>query len=187
MPTTPRTRPTQTREVRGLRARSRGALLLLLTLSLSSSAVVFAAPPALVAGAAAPAFQLPARSGTAALDSLRGDVVLVDFWASWCGPCRQSFPWLAELQKRLQSRGLRVVAVNLDKSRAAADQFLARYEVPFTVAFDPAGATAERYGVRAMPTSVLVDRAGRVVRVHAGFEAARAADWAAAIEAECAK
>lgn len=169
-----------------MRARSRSALLFLLSLSCSSVAGS-ATPPAPVPGAAAPAFRLPARTGTVALDSLRGRVVLVDFWASWCGPCGQSFPWLADLQKRLESRGLTIVAVSLDKSRSAADAFLARRDAPFTIAFDPAGVTAEAFGVRAMPTSVLVDRAGRVVRVHPGFDVAHAPEWAAAIEAECAK
>lgn len=170
-----------------MRARSRSVLLLLSSWLLSASVAASAAPAPLAAGAVAPAFRLPARTGTAVLDSLRGQVVLVDFWASWCGPCRQSFPWLGDLQKRLAPRGLVVVAIDLDKSRAAADAFLARYEAPFTVAFDPAGGTAEAYGVRAMPTSVLLDRAGRVVRVHPGFDAAHAGEWVAAIEAECAR
>ena len=170
-----------------MRARRRGALLLLLSLSLPWSVPVSAAPPASLAGTPAPAFRLPGRSSEVALDSLRGRVVLVDFWASWCGPCRQSFPWLAALQKRLESRGLTVVAIDLDKSRPAADAFLARFETPFTVAFDPSGGTAEAYGVRAMPTSVLLDRGGKVVALHRGFEAAHAAAWAATIEAECAR
>jgi len=119
----------------------------------------------------APRFDLPARAGSVSLDSLRGKVVLVDFWASWCGPCRASFPWLREMSDRYGPKGLAVVAIDLDKDRKAADAFLEEFPAPFTVAFDPAGRTAEAFGVRAMPTSFLVDRAGRVVYAHAGFDA----------------
>lgn len=139
----------------------------------------------LAPGEAAPAFALPGRSGAVALDSLKGHVVLLDFWASWCGPCRQSFPWMAAVQESLAARGLRVVAVNLDKERGPAEAFLARYPVPFAVAFDPGGATAERYGVRAMPTSVLVGRDGKVLLVHAGFDPRTAGAYERSIEEAC--
>ncbi len=119
---------------------------------------------------AAPAFVLPARTGgTASLDSLRGKVVLVDFWASWCGPCRQSFPWMASMAQRYGAKGLTVVAINLDKEREDAEVFLSRFPAPFAIAFDPAGKTAEAYKVNAMPTSFLVDRTGTIVYSHAGF------------------
>ncbi len=119
----------------------------------------------------APAFVLPARTGTVALDSLRGKVVLVDFWASWCGPCRSSFPWMAAMSERYGAKGLTIVAINLDKDRSLADAFLEKFPAPFTVAFDPSGRTAEAFGVAAMPTSFLVDRSGAVVYAHAGFDA----------------
>lgn len=153
--------------------------------------LLFAPHPALAKGSApspgdpAPGFALPGRTAPVTLDSLRDRVVLLDFWASWCGPCRQSFPWMASLQESLGTRGLRVVAVNLDKERALADAFLAEHPAPFAVAFDPEGATAGRYGVRAMPTSVLVGRDGKILLVHPGFDARTAGEYRHAIEEAC--
>lgn len=122
---------------------------------------------------AAPAFKLPTLTGTVSLDSLRGQVVYLDFWASWCGPCRASFPWMTGLDKKYRSRGLRIVAVNLDKDRALADAFLADYAAPFTIAFDPKGNTAEAYGVSAMPSSFVIGKDGKVLLRHAGFDPQR--------------
>jgi cytochrome c biogenesis protein CcmG/thiol:disulfide interchange protein DsbE len=133
----------------------------------------------------APDFSLPAVSGSASLDSLRGRVVVVDFWASWCGPCHESFPWLAGLQKRYRDRGLTVVAINLDKERDKAEEFLARFQVPFTVAFDPAGKTAEAYGVSAMPFSFVIDRSGDIVFAHAGFDARKTEPLEDAVKEAC--
>jgi cytochrome c biogenesis protein CcmG/thiol:disulfide interchange protein DsbE len=164
-----------------MRARSVAASLCLLL----CASTAWGASPRLAAGTRAPAFTLPARSGTVALDSLRGRVVLVDFWASWCGPCRESFPWMGELQRRLGDKGLTVLAVNLDKRRDLAEEFLAKYAAPFTVAFDAEGRTAELYGVRAMPTSLLLGRDGVVLATHAGFDARGAGDWARTIEEAC--
>jgi cytochrome c biogenesis protein CcmG/thiol:disulfide interchange protein DsbE len=117
----------------------------------------------------AASFELPTRTGTVSLDALRGKVVLVDFWASWCGPCRQSFPWLGKVAQRYGAKGLVVVAIDLDKDRGLAERFLHELPSPFTVAFDPAGKTAEAFDVEAMPSSFLIDRAGQVVYSHAGF------------------
>jgi len=105
-----------------------------------------------------------------ALDALRGKVVLVDFWASWCGPCRQSFPWMKSISERHAANGLVVVAINLDKSRTPAEDFLREFSPSFVVAFDPTGKTAESYDVEAMPSSYLVDREGRLVSTHRGFD-----------------
>jgi cytochrome c biogenesis protein CcmG/thiol:disulfide interchange protein DsbE len=120
--------------------------------------------------ARAPSFVLPARAGSVSLDSLRGHVVYLDFWASWCGPCRASFPWMAGLVERYKGRGLRVVAVNLDKDRELADAFLADHPAAFTVAFDPKGRTAEAYKVAAMPTSFVIGKDGSLLLRHAGFD-----------------
>ena len=122
----------------------------------------------------APPFTLPTGSGTVSPESLQGKVVYVDFWASWCIPCRQSFPWMATMAGKYGAKGFAVVAINLDKSREAADAFLAKYPPSFTVAFDPAGKTAEQFGVRAMPSSFLIDRNGKIVWSHEGFQPSRA-------------
>jgi cytochrome c biogenesis protein CcmG/thiol:disulfide interchange protein DsbE len=103
------------------------------------------------------------------LDSLHGKVVLVDFWASWCGPCLQSFPWMNDLHTRHGGDGLVIVAVNVDQDRALADAFLKKIPPQFRVEYDAAGSLAQQFGVEAMPTSFLIDRAGRVRVRHAGF------------------
>ena len=103
------------------------------------------------------------------LSSLKGKVVYIDFWASWCAPCRQSFPWMNDMQKRYGAQGLVVVGINVDDKRQDADEFLAQLPAEFKVSFDPEGDTARRFGVRSMPTSVLVGADGKVVRVQAGF------------------
>jgi thiol-disulfide isomerase/thioredoxin len=129
----------------------------------------------------APAFTLPGLQGEVTLGSLRGKAVLVDFWASWCGPCRQSFPWMNDLQKRYGDKGLAIVAVNLDKDRELASQFLAEVPAAFTVAFDPSGKTAESYKVKAMPTTFLVSPDGKLLLTHTGFDAKHASEFEAQI------
>jgi thiol-disulfide isomerase/thioredoxin len=137
----------------------------LLALLLAWTCAVRAGP-----GDAAADFALAdAQGGTVRLSELRGSVVYVDFWASWCAPCLKSFPWMNEIQQRYGDQGLRIVAVNLDQKRADADGFLARVPGKFTIVFDAAGATARTYNVRGMPSSVLIDRQGRVQFEHIGF------------------
>ena len=136
--------------------------------------VVLAAVPALVhavgVGEAAPAFSLATAKGdTVALDRLKGQVVYVDFWASWCGPCKRSFPWMNELSERYGDKGFTVVAVNVDKKREDAERFLAGTPARFTVVYDAPGATPAAWAVKGMPSSYLVDRSGRVVMVEQGF------------------
>jgi cytochrome c biogenesis protein CcmG, thiol:disulfide interchange protein DsbE len=103
------------------------------------------------------------------LTGLRGRVVYVDFWASWCGPCRQSFPWMETMKSIYEAQGLEIVAVNLDRDRADADKFLSHFHHTLDVRFDPKGELAEFYKLQGMPSSVLIDRHGAVRFTHVGF------------------
>ena len=131
-----------------------------------------AAPAAwsLDAGAAAPDLNLPGLKDAVNLAALKGKVVYVDFWASWCGPCKQSFPFMNELQSKYGAKGFEIVAVNLDAKRGDADKFLAEVPARFNVAFDAKGETARRFEVKGMPSSYLIGRDGKVIAAHKGFK-----------------
>lgn len=124
---------------------------------------------ALEVGQAPPAVELAGGTAAHALTELRGKVVYVDFWASWCGPCRQSFPWMNDMQRKYGARGLQIVGINLDAKRTDADQFLSQLPAQFALAFDAKGESAKRFGVKGMPTSVLIGKDGKVLLVHQGF------------------
>ncbi len=145
----------------------RGFLLAIL-LCFGFSARAFAVE----AGAKPPGFDLPGLQGTVNLSDAAGSVVYVDFWASWCGPCRQSFPWMNQLQEKYRSKGLKIIAVNVDAKSEDARKFLAQNPAEFTVAFDSKGTTPASYGVSGMPTSFLIGRDGKVIFRHLGFKAA---------------
>ena len=104
------------------------------------------------------------------LEDYTGKVVLLDFWASWCSPCLQSFPWMNELQQKHGKEGLVVLAVNLDQDRKLAEAFLGKTPAKFRVEYDSAGNVARQFEVQAMPTSLLIDRQGKVRIRHAGFK-----------------
>lgn len=118
-----------------------------------------------------------------ALEPVAGRVIWVDFWASWCVPCRRSFPWLNSMHRKYESAGLQIIAVNLDKERALADGFLAEVPAEFALRFDPSGALAKEFGVQAMPSSYLIDADGNVLESHFGFKTAETAEYEQAIEA----
>lgn len=124
---------------------------------------------AVEAGQVAPEIELPGASVATSLAALKGKVVYVDFWASWCGPCRQSFPWMNEMQKKYGAQGLQVVGINLDAKRTDADRFLAEVPATFALAFDPKGDQARKAGVKGMPTALLIGADGKVVTLHQGF------------------
>jgi thiol-disulfide isomerase/thioredoxin len=103
------------------------------------------------------------------LDAYRGRVVYLDFWASWCTPCRQSFPWMQAMQDAYAPQGLTIIAVNLDVNRADAERFLRQFDPQFTVSYDARGEVAGRYRIAGMPTSVIIDRHGVTRFTHVGF------------------
>ncbi len=118
---------------------------------------------------------LPDISKVPMIQSAKGKVVLLDFWASWCVPCRKSFPWMNALQKKYGDQGLVVIAVNLDMVRADADEFLKAVPAQFRLEYDPKAELATKLDVSAMPTSFLLDRSGKIVKQHAGFREAQLA------------
>lgn len=117
----------------------------------------------------APDINLPGMNVNVQLESLKGKVVYLDFWASWCEPCKKSFPWMHAIKQRYADQGFEIVAVNLDKDRNLADQFLKEMDVNFKVAFDESGASASEYKLRGMPSSYLIGRDGKVYASHVGF------------------
>lgn len=104
------------------------------------------------------------------LSHYRGKVVLVDFWASWCAPCRKSFPWLNEMQRKYGERGLVVIGVNVDATRDDAETFLRDVPSKFQIVYDPSGALATEYKVPGMPSSFLFGPDGKLVSSHIGFQ-----------------
>lgn len=117
----------------------------------------------------APDFELPGKQVNVKLSNSKGKLVYLDFWASWCGPCKQSIPWMNALQEKYRSRGFEVIAINLDSNHEDAQKFLAATPAKFTVAFDSQGQTPRQYGVKGMPTSYLISREGIIMHRHMGF------------------
>jgi peroxiredoxin len=143
-----------------------GFIALVLSLGMSPNA------HALNMGDKAADFSLPGKQGQVKLSDTAGSVVYLDFWASWCGPCRQSFPWMNQMQAKYSAKGFKVVAVNLDARNDDAMKFLAQNPANFTVAFDSKGQTPKAFGVKGMPTSFLIDKSGKILSVHLGFKPA---------------
>lgn len=128
--------------------------------------------PAGAGGAQAPApdFTLPARAGgDLTLASLKGQVVLINFWATWCGPCRKEMPLLDQIYQRYKSLGFTLLAVNVENDSAGAETWLKQTPVTFPVLFDRQNQVSKLYEVTAMPSTVIVDRKGRVRFVHYGY------------------
>ena len=122
-------------------------------------------------GQPAPDFALKSASGeNMRLSEYRGDVVMINFWATWCGPCRQEMPLLDELYTRYQRVGFNLLGVNIDDDAAGAMRMIQELGVNFPVLFDSRKEVSKLYEVEAMPTTVLLDREGRVRHVHHGYK-----------------
>jgi cytochrome c biogenesis protein CcmG/thiol:disulfide interchange protein DsbE len=117
------------------------------------------------------------------LDQFEGKVVVVDFWASWCVPCRRSFPWLNEMHSKYADLGLVVIGVNLDQERGEAEAFLEEFPSDFRIHFDDTKDLAREFDVVAMPSSYLIGRDGELVSKHFGFKVKQQDEYEAAIVA----
>lgn len=143
-----------------LRAAVFGAALALSTLVGAST------PPA-----PAPDFTLPSRGGdTVSLQQLRGKVVMINFWASWCGPCRQEMPLLDQMHKRYSALGFTLLGVNVEADTQDAERWLEDRPVSFPVLFDRDSKVSELYHVDAMPSTVFIDRKGNLRHLHRGYK-----------------
>ena len=121
-------------------------------------------------------------AGGVDVESYRGKVVLLDFWASWCVPCRRSFPWMTDMQQKYADEGLVIVAVNLDNDVNDAESFLRQYPPGFQVAHDTDKSLARKYEVVAMPSSFLIGRDGEIVERHLGFKVLTQTEYETAIQ-----
>jgi peroxiredoxin len=119
----------------------------------------------------APDFTLPSRSGdTVSLADLRGQVVMINFWASWCGPCRQEMPLLDQMHKRYSSLGFTLLGVNVEENTNDAERWLEEVPVSFPVLFDRESKVSKLYQVSAMPSTVFIDRHGNIRYLHKGYK-----------------
>lgn len=148
--------------VHGIRASAVAALLAVTSLVGASSSA---------SSSIAPSFALPSRSGDiVSLDQLKGQVVMLNFWASWCGPCRQEMPLLDQMHKRYSSLGFTLLGVNVEANTQDAEKWLAQTPVTFPVLFDRQNKVSKLYDVSAMPSTVFIDRKGTVRYLHRGYK-----------------
>jgi len=116
-------------------------------------------------------FTLKSRSGkNIKLSELRGDVVMINFWASWCGPCRQEMPLLEKIHKKYKKLGFTLLGVNVEQDTNAAKRYLKDVRVSFPILFDKTNKTSKLYNVSAMPTTILIDRNGNKRFIHKGYK-----------------
>jgi cytochrome c biogenesis protein CcmG/thiol:disulfide interchange protein DsbE len=131
----------------------------------------------------APNIILKTSEGELSLEQLKGQVVYVDFWASWCGPCRKSFPWMNKMQQHYGNKGFRIIAINVDSDQLLAEKFLQENKSNFSIAYDQQGEVASIFNVKGMPNSFLIDRNGYIQSSHIGFLEKDADSMEAAIKA----
>ena len=136
-------------------------------------------PPCLFAGTSypktAPDFSLPVinKETKVNLKDLKGRVVYVDFWATWCPPCLKSFPWMEKMHTRYHDDGLTIVAISVDAKQSLAEKFVQEHNPSFISAHDPEKKIAKLYKLSAMPSSYLIDRKGNIISTHLGFRTSK--------------
>ncbi|MEL6301982.1 MAG: TlpA disulfide reductase family protein [Pseudomonadota bacterium] len=122
-------------------------------------------------GKEAPDFSLQNSAGEqVSLSDLRGEVVMINFWATWCGPCREEMPLLDEMHSRYNRVGFSLLGVNIDDDPRRAEEMIESLGVTFPVVFDSTKKVSEQYEVNAMPVTILLDREGVVRYVHHGYK-----------------
>jgi thiol-disulfide isomerase/thioredoxin len=104
-----------------------------------------------------------------AMENNKGKVIYVDFWASWCIPCRKSFPWMNAMQKKHQEEGLVILSINLDAQASLAEKFLQESPANFAIIYDAKGTLAKKFQLKGMPSSYIFDRQGKLISAHSGF------------------
>ena len=135
--------------------------------ALVATSVAYAAD----AGGPAPAFTLTSLTGQpGALSQYKGQVVMVNFWATWCGPCQQEMPLLDQMYKKYKPAGFTLIGVNVDKEAPPVKDLMARKPVSFPVLLDPANQVSKAYHVDEMPSSVIIDRKGEIRYIHRGYK-----------------
>ena len=122
-------------------------------------------------------FSVTTDDGMFVSTEYKGKVIYLDFWASWCIPCRQSFPWMNEMRAKYSEQGLQVIAVSLDQDLDLARLFAEEFAAEFTIGFDIDGALADQFGVRGLPSSVIINREGELVEAHTGFNPTQAVEF----------
>lgn len=136
----------------------------------------------LAADMQAPTFALPNKVGeTIDLSKLKGQVVMLNFWASWCGPCRTEMPLMDQIYKKYSAAGFTLLGVNVDTDSTDAQKFLSQVPVSFPIAFDRDNKVSQLYNVSAMPSTVFIDRKGNVRALHRGYKAGDEAEYLAQI------
>ncbi len=122
-------------------------------------------------GGPAPAFTLAARGGQdVSLSQYRGQVVMINFWASWCGPCRQEMPLLESIYKKYGKMGFTMLGVNVEPDSNAANEWLKATPVSFPILYDRDSKVSKLYEVSGMPSTVIIDRSGKLRMLHRGYK-----------------
>jgi cytochrome c biogenesis protein CcmG, thiol:disulfide interchange protein DsbE len=147
-------------------------LLITMILVLLTLGITLPASALIAEGKMAPDFTLSTPDGKTELTlaDLKGKTIYIDFWASWCGPCRKAWPEVVELHKKYSEQGLVVLAISLDRSTDAAIKYMNKNETPFTVLFDTGGKVARTFGVTGIPAGVVISPEGVVIRAATGFD-----------------
>jgi len=117
----------------------------------------------------APKLKLLTQNGVIELSDLKGKLVYINFWASWCRPCKESFPWMIEMKKKFENYPFEIISINLDTDKSLADKFLSTQAINFPMAFDPDAKIANEYAIEGMPSSYLIDEKGQLRIRYIGF------------------